>query len=301
MMAVKKGLGRGLDALLGDAPMERERAAEKKPSNPEIPIEFISPNPNQPRRMFNDEAIEELAISIKSRGLLQPILVRPKGGDNYEIVAGERRWRAAQKAKLHVVPVIIRDLTDSETAEIALIENLQRVDLNPVEEAEAYRRLVEIFKHTQEEIAQAVGKSRSHVTNIMRLLKLPARTLDALSSGGVSMGHARALLSAVDPDHFCALVMKHGLSVRETEMLVKREANRGAGQKTAGDKAKKTASGADRTKDADTRSLESDLATALGLEVDITHTRKGSGSVTINYLTLDQLDDICRRLMETGV
>ncbi|MEO1137767.1 MAG: ParB/RepB/Spo0J family partition protein, partial [Pseudomonadota bacterium] len=228
-----KGLGRGLDALLGDAPVARkvedgagksapagDRAGAPGPRR-ELPIEHLKPNSDQPRRRFDKDAIEELAASISAKGMLQPILVRPKGTDRFEIVAGERRWRAAQKAKLHKVPVIIRELTDEETAEIALIENVQRVDLNPVEEAAAYERLSDVHGRTQEQIAKAVGKSRSHVANIMRLLGLPRPALDALSSGAITMGHARALLGADAPANALRLVLKNDYSVRQTEALIR--------------------------------------------------------------------------------
>ncbi|MHA7873025.1 MAG: ParB/RepB/Spo0J family partition protein, partial [Hyphococcus sp.] len=269
-----------------------------------LPIEHLQPNADQPRRLFGKEAIEELASSIRAKGLLQPILVRPIGENEYEIVAGERRWRAAQKAKLHNVPVIIRELTDEEAAEIALIENVQRVDLNPVEEAAAYQRLTERFGRTQDEIAKTVGKSRSHVANTMRLLNLPQKALDALVAGMITMGHARALLASSAPDRALAFVIDRGLSVRQTERYI-RDAE-GALGKTGGGSAggakstaKTKASGA--AKDADTRALERDLSAALGLDVSISHSTKGAGSITIDYLTLDQLDDLCRRLMGAGV
>ena len=304
MSALKKGLGRGLDALLGDAPKSRAEAAEAAPkSRTTLPIEFLKPNPNQPRRVFNDDAIDELASSIKARGLLQPILVRPMGEGAYEIVAGERRWRAAQKAKLHDVAVVIRELTDEEAAEIALIENVQRVDLNPVEEARAYQRLVEVYKRSQDEIAKAVGKSRSHVANTMRLLALPELALEALQKGAISAGHARALLTAPTPEIALAKVLERNLSVRDTEMLVKglqsldrKGETPGVGK--AGEAPKKSVSG---KKDADTRALEADLAAALGLEVEVEHSPKGAGAVTIRYLNLDQLDDIVRRLTGAAV
>ncbi len=300
-----KGLGRGLDALLGDAP--KERAAQTasregdKPAGPkrELPIEHLKPNADQPRRIFDKDAIEELAASIAAKGLLQPILVRPKGKDAYEIVAGERRWRAAQKAKLHNVPVIIRELTDEETAEIALIENVQRVDLNPVEEAAAYRHLNDAFGRTQDEIAKAVGKSRSHVANIMRLLNLPQKAIDALSAGAISMGHARALLGSSAPEQACTIVLKRDLSVRETEALV-REAEkelRPGREKAKSDKNEAKTKGSAGPKDADTRALERDLSAILGLDVTIDHSKKGAGAITVSYRTLDQLDDLCRRLM----
>ncbi len=309
-----KGLGRGLDALLGDAPTRAAvtSAPDKKPEAPagpkrELPIEQLKPNADQPRRIFDKDAIEELSKSIAARGLLQPILVRPTGPDSYEIVAGERRWRAAQKAQLHKVPVIIRELTDEETAEIALIENVQRVDLNPVEEAAAYARLAEVYGRTQEEIAKAVGKSRSHVANIMRLLNLPQKALDALAANEISMGHARALLGSSSPQQMLDIVLKGGLSVRQTEHYIRQaEAEIKSAKskgKSGGDSAKGVVkpTAASGPKDADTRALERDLSAILGLEVAIEHTKKGAGAITVKYLTLDQLDDICRRLMGSGV
>ncbi len=296
-----KGLGRGLDALLGDS-KAKEEPREAGPKR-ELPIEFLTPNKDQPRRVFDQAAIDELAQSISEKGLLQPILVRPMGADAYEIVAGERRWRAAQKAKLHNVPVIIRELTDEDAAEIALIENVQRVDLNPVEEASAYRRLAENFGRTQDQIAKAVGKSRSHVANIMRLLELPRKALDALTSGELTFGHARALAGSSHPDKVCAIVLERGLSVRQTEAVVRetearlRESKHGATEEKSPEKAKSSGG----SKDADTRALERDLASILGLEVEIDHSKKGSGSLIINYMTLEQLDDLCRRLMGSGV
>ena len=334
----KQGLGRGLGALLGDAPVlddtrppsrpdaaRPETAASSAPQDAnsgsgaqavapalagarQVPIEYLAPNPDQPRRIFNEDAIAELAASLKARGMLQPILVRPRGENAYEIVAGERRWRAAQKAQLHVVTVIIRNLTDEQTAEIALIENVQRVDLNPAEEAEAYQRLSDVYGRTQEDIAKAVGKSRSHIANLMRLLNLPPAAMEALKSGAVSMGHARALLAAPQPDEALKVVIARELSVRETERLCQRLAN-GDSAGPAKDGSSQTESAASDakkpakplSKDADTRALENDLAAALGLEVAIDHSRKGSGEVSIRYLTLDQLDDICRRLMQAGI
>ncbi|WP_428407282.1 ParB/RepB/Spo0J family partition protein [Hyphococcus sp.] len=309
-----KGLGRGLDALLGDAPssragVEEVSAAPAAPAGPkrELPIEQLKPNADQPRRVFDKDAIEELANSIAAKGMLQPILVRPKGPDTYEIVAGERRWRAAQKAQLHKVPVIIRELTDEETAEIALIENVQRVDLNPVEEAAAYSRLSDVYGRTQEEIAKAVGKSRSHVANIMRLLNLPQKALDALSANAITMGHARAILGSSSPKQMLDIVLKGDLTVRETENYIRQaEAEiRGGSKPSSGGKSEvkstPSSSGGGASKDADTRALERDLSAILGLDVAIDHSKKGAGSVTINYLTLDQLDDICRRLMGAKV
>lgn len=306
MNPIKKarGLGRGLDALLGDAPALRRQepvdAGAPGRRGLTLPIEFLSPNPTQPRRHFNEDAIEELASSIRARGLLQPILVRPAGKDRYEIVAGERRWRAAQSAGVHDVPVVIRALDDTEAAEIALIENVQRVDLNPMEEAAAYARLADVYARTQDEISKAVGKSRSHIANMMRLTALPPKCRRALEEGALTMGHARALLGAARPDDALSAVLKQGLNVRDTEAFVKK-LNEGPAQKTAAigrEPAKPSVPG---RKDADTRSLEADLAAALGLEISIDHKPKGSGNITISYRSLDQLDDVCKRLMGTGV
>ncbi|GJL90893.1 ParB/RepB/Spo0J family partition protein [Hyphococcus sp.] len=311
-----KGLGRGLDALLGDAPSVREAARQSasmadsaqsgagdKGPRRELPIEQLKPNADQPRRIFDKDAIEELANSIAAKGMLQPILVRPKQDGTYEIVAGERRWRAAQKAQLHNVPVVIRELTDEEAAEIALIENVQRVDLNPVEEAAAYARLSDVYGRTQEQIAKAVGKSRSHVANIMRLLNLPQKALDALAASHISMGHARALLGSSAPKQMLDIVLKGGLSVRQTEDYIRKaEADIKTGAKTSLDpKSPEKTMASGSSKDADTRALERDLSAILGLDVAIDHSKKGAGAITVKYLTLDQLDDICRRLMGAGV
>ena len=301
----KKGLGRGLNALLGDAPVADEpSASEPRPDEPrrELPIEFLKPNASQPRRIFDEASIEELANSIKARGLLQPILVRPLGDDKYEIVAGERRWRAAQLAALHSVPVVIREFDDQTTAEIALIENVQRVDLNPIEEARGYQRLVKEYGRTQEEIANAVGKARSHIANLIRLLKLPPQVIDAVYADDIAMGHARALLAADDPIKALKVVLDKGLSVRQTEALVRTQfsPDRKDGDEPKSDNAKST-SKKKAGGDADTRALERDLSAILGLEVSIEHNKSGAGSITIDYLSLDQLDDVCRRLMGSGV
>jgi len=303
MTALKKrqGLGRGLDALLGEAPKAADIAPAPARARTSLPIEFLRPSPNQPRRAFNEDAIGELAASIKARGLLQPILARPLGEGLYEIVAGERRWRAAQKAGLHDVPVIIRELTDEEAAEIALIENVQRVDLNPVEEARAYQRLSEVYGRSQEEIARVVGKSRSHVANTLRLLAFDEITIELLEKGEVTAGHARAALAAPKPGVALLAAAKEGWSVRETERFVKEliaiEEEK-AGKRPPYVPERRPRQSAHGSKDADTRALESDLAEVLGLEVEITHGPKEAGAVVIRYLNLDQLDDICRRLME---
>jgi ParB family chromosome partitioning protein len=319
------GLGRGLDALLGDAPAPKPDGPRAETTRAEttraemgrnemgpgaagrgrmvLPIAFLAPGVSQPRRTFDDAAIAELADSIKARGLLQPILVRPLGENRFEIVAGERRWRAAQKAGLHDVPVVIRELSDDAAAEIAIIENVQRVDLSPVEEARAYQRLMETHKRSQEEIAKAVGKSRSHIANLIRLLALPPRPLEALERGEITMGHARAILPAPNHDAALDLILKRGLSVREIERVVaealRMKKERADGGSSGG---KSSAPGKPPArKDADTRALEQELAAALGLEVEIDHAPKGTGVVSIRYLNLDQLDDLMRRLTGSGV
>ncbi len=280
------GLGRGLSALLGE--VEREQPIEAGETLTEgvrlIPVADIRPHPDQPRRHFDEEKLDELAQSIAERGVLQPIVVRRIGG-GYQIVAGERRWRAAQRARLHEVPTLIRDLNDTETLEIAIIENIQRADLNAIEEAEAYQRLVSDFGHTQEALGKLVHKSRSHVTNLLRLLDLPAKVRQEVATGALSMGHARALITADDPEKLAAEVIKRGLSVRDTERLARTEkgprGQRAAKQKPA--------------PDADIAALERQLGDMLGLAVKIAHVGEG-GTVTLSYSSLDQLDMICQRL-----
>lgn len=311
------GLGRGLSALLeemgsavapprsepGTAPAVPAGDAGSSMGAQMLPMAMISPNPKQPRRRFDETAQAELIASVKRQGLLQPILVRPVDGGRFEIVAGERRWRAAQAAQLHDVPVLVRRLTDEEAFEVALVENVQRQDLNAIEEAEGYKRLIDDYGHTQEDIARIVGKSRSHVANMMRLLALPELALEALDKGAITAGHARALLTAPTPEIALAAVLKKNLSVRDTELLVRgMQALDKRGEldglcKPQG-APKPSVSG---KKDADTRALEADLAAALGLEVEIDHSPKGAGAVTIRYLNLDQLDDIVRRLTGAAV
>jgi ParB family chromosome partitioning protein len=308
-----RGLGRGLDALLGEAGLkpsgpaaapyagEADSALGVQPQNRRLmtlPIEFLKPNPNQPRKHFGKAEIEDLAESIKARGLLQPILVRPIAHEHYEIVAGERRWRAAQMAMVPDIPVIIRQLSDEAAAEIALIENVQRVDLNPIEEAAAYQRLVEVHGRTQEEVAGAVGKSRSHIANLIRLMSLPDKAREALEEGRITAGHARALLGSKNPLAALDAVLKRGLNVRDTERRVKEEGAAAAAPAPPREPGKAAVPG---RKDADTRALEADLASALGLEIAIDHKPRGSGTLTISYRSLDQLDDVCKRLMGQGV
>ena len=283
---MKRGLGRGLSALLGEVAREQPIApqAAREAGIHMLPVAELVPNPDQPRRHFDEAALDELAASLGSRGLIQPIVVRPKGG-GFEIVAGERRWRAAQRARLHDVPVIVRELDDAETIELAIVENVQRQDLNAIEEAQAYRRLAEDYGHTQEALARIVGKSRSHVANLLRLLDLPDPVRNALADGRLTMGHARALAAAPDPVELAHEVMRRDLSVRETEALARGASPRRTRQPPIEYKGS----------DADVAMLERQLCDQLGLRVTIAHGPKG-GSVTVAYATLDQLDMVCQRL-----
>ncbi|MDD9725279.1 ParB/RepB/Spo0J family partition protein [Roseovarius sp. SK2] len=290
----KRGLGRGLSALMSDvaesqdAPENAAKAADKA-----VPIEKIEPNPDQPRRDFDEAAMQDLASSIGAKGIIQPLIVRPnpRKSGAYEIVAGERRWRAAQLAKLHDVPVIVREFDDTEVLEVAIIENIQRADLNPVEEAAGYSQLMERFGHTQEKLAQALGKSRSYIANLVRLLGLPDDVLTYLRDGRLSAGHARALITSDDPSGLASQVLKKGLSVRETEKLAKKSEGN-----IFSDEGKPKKKGSAQ-KDADTKALEGDLAANLGMKVALNH-KPGAenGSMTISYTSLDELDDLCRKL-----
>ena len=290
-----KGLGMGLQALLGEAARPLGSAgAEAAPSRGgvrEIEIARIRANPNQPRIQFDEEALDELAESIRQRGVLQPILLRPDG-DDYLIVAGERRWRAAQRARLHAIPAIVRDIDDSATAELALIENIQRQDLNPLEEAEGYRQLIQRHGHTQDDIGRLVHKSRSHVANLLRLLDLPEFVRESLLKGDISMGHARAVATSEDPEELTREIVAKGLSVRQAEERARRERNRpGPGA----DIGRASARNAAKAFDADLDALERQLGDILGLKVQVTHKGQG-GSVILNYSSLDQLDMVCQRL-----
>lgn len=296
----RPGLGRGLGALLGDIAREAPIQPGDQPTPGGVrmlPVGSLSPHPDQPRRHFEEAALDELAASIAARGLIQPIVVRPHGKD-YQIVAGERRWRAAQRARLHEVPVVVRDFDDAQTLEIALIENIQRQDLNAIEEAQAYQRLAGEFGHTQEALAKIVHKSRSHVANLLRLLELPDTVQAQVVTGALSMGHARALLGADEVESLADQVIARGLSVRETEKLT-REAKGGGRKGSSGaDKAPRT--GGQDAADADIAALEGQLADLLGLSVRIAHGEKG-GTLTLSYSTLDQLDMVCQRLTGEGI
>ena len=280
-----KGLGKGLSALLGEAPTSAPPAEALSRGGPrEIEIGRIRPNPHQPRTHFDETAIDELADSIAERGVLQPILLRASG-DGFEIVAGERRWRAAQRAGLHAIPAIVREIDDSATAELALIENIQREDLNAIEEAEGYRQLVNRYGHTQEAVAKIVHKSRSHVANLLRLLDLPESVRQSLMRGDINMGHARAIAAAPDPEALTREVVAKGLSVRQAEARAKR-AKRGPSELVL-DKS--------RAVDPDLAALERQLGDMLGVRVQVAHKGQG-GQVSLHYSSLDQLDMICQRL-----
>jgi ParB family transcriptional regulator, chromosome partitioning protein len=279
------GLGRGLSALLGEQVREEPIAAgaERSSGVRTVPVSELEPHLEQPRRFFDEAALDELARSIEARGLIQPIVVRPWQG-KYQIVAGERRWRAAQRARLHEVPVIVREFGDAETLELALVENIQREDLNAIEEAEAYSKLIKRFGHSQDALGKLVHKSRSHIANLLRLLDLPEGVRTMVADGRLSMGHARALITAPDPEGLARQVVERGLSVRETERLA--QSARPASARVA--RAPKEA-------DADIAALERQLGDILGLKVKIAY-GGGAGSVTLGFSSLDQLDLICQRL-----
>lgn len=302
--AKRSALGRGLGALMGETrreePLARPTAAPAgalESGLAMLPIAQIQPHPEQPRRHFDEAALDELAQSIASRGVIQPIVVRPQGSGRYQLVAGERRWRAAQRAQLHEIPAIIRKLDEREVTALALIENLQREDLNPIEEARAYQRLSERDGLTQQEIAEFVDKSRSHVANMMRLLGLPGEVLDHVATGALSMGHARALAALPDPAPIARQILAKGLSVRDAERLAKRASR--TDETTQPRRARAERDAADS---ADIAAVQAHLEEFLGLKVSIqTDADPRTGAVTIRYRTLDQLDLICQRLTGGGI
>lgn len=282
----RRVLGRGLSALMADTHLDQISENTVRRPDTVLPIERIFPNPDQPRRDFDAGSLEDLASSLRQKGIIQPLIVRPKP-EGYEIVAGERRWRAAQLAQLHEVPVIIRELDDREVIEIAIIENIQRSDLNAIEEAFAYRQLMEKFGHTQEKMAEALSKSRSHIANLLRLLNLPDEVQALVRSGELSSGHARALIGTENPLKLAQQVISGGLSVRETEKLVQKPARSPASARPV------------QEKDADTRALEGDLSANLKMAVSINHEQGGNGgTVSIRYNSLEQLDLLCRALSQ---
>jgi ParB family chromosome partitioning protein len=286
----RRRLGRGLAALIG----EIERPAEVQQQQPKVaadrsaPIEFLAPNPRNPRRNFDDAELSDLAQSIREHGIVQPVVVRPSGDSGrYEIIAGERRWRAAQRAGLNEIPVIVRDVNDRVALELAIVENVQRADLNPVEEAQGYQQLIDDHNYTQADLGNIIGKSRSHVANTLRLLKLPDQIRDMIVDGALTAGHARTLVTASDPAALARRIVDGGLSVRQAEALSQQPAQ-----------ANDNPSGRSRRpadKDADTLALEKLLSDASGLKVVISHKDRG-GEVRIAYRTLEQLDELCRRL-----
>jgi ParB family chromosome partitioning protein len=278
-----RGLGRGLSALFGDEVQEGPRETQDSASRTRsLPIAFLKPNRFQPRRIFREEDLKDLAESIREKGVLQPILVRPAGKpDAYEIVAGERRWRAAQLAKLHEVPVIVRTLTDAQSLEIAIVENVQRADLNAIEEAAAYQDLMTKFQYTQERLSEVIGKSRSHIANTLRLLKLPEAVREMIGSGKLTAGHARALIGTPNPEALAKEILAGAMNVRQAEK--KAQTPKGSSRKP-------------RPKDADTKALEASISNSLGMNVNIEHKGERGGQVKIRYKTLDQLDEIIRRL-----
>lgn len=287
----KRALGRGLSALMGEIGLSGAipESSQVKPvdgSFLRVPIELLRANPNQPRTVFDDKAIEELADSIRQKGIVQPLIVRALSGEDgvYEIVAGERRWRAAQLAQVRTIPVLVRSFDDQEVLEIAIIENVQREGLSAIEEANGYHQLITRFGHTQEKIASALGKSRSHVANVLRLLTLPGEVQNMITSGTLSAGHARALITAPDPIALAARVVGQGLSVRDTEDLARRIVHAPRQKRPR------------RNKDADTKVLEDDLSANLGMTVAIDHKPGGDGLVSIRYKTIEQLDQLCQLL-----
>lgn len=287
----RRPLGRGLSALLGDPALLAGTEAPPSIAPSTVAIDLIAPNPSQPRQSFRDADLDDLAGSIREHGVIQPVILRPapdKPG-TYQIVAGERRWRAAQKAGLHALPAIVRDLDDRQIIELAIIENVQRVDLDPVEEAQGYTQLIETFGYTQEELARIIGKSRSHLANTMRLLALPETVLAMLRNGALTSGHARALITAADPVGLAEQAVARGLTVRQLEVMARKTppSERTKGTRRAPEK------------DADTRVLEGDLSAAIGMRVQIEHRLpEGGGEMRIRYRDLDELDRLCRKLSE---
>lgn len=290
--AGRSRLGRGLAALIGDVGAESSNDRRAGRAQRRVPIDALRPNARNPRRVFPDTELDELANSLRERGIIQPIVARALRGvpDTYEIIAGERRWRAAQRAALHDVPVVIVEATDAEALQLAIIENVQRADLNPLEEAEGYRSLIRDFSHSQDDVARIVGKSRSHVANTLRLQTLPDRVKEHIHSGRLSAGHARALIGHHDAERLADEIVTRGLNVRQVEEIA-REAVKGSGkEQTNSSKAR-----AGAAKNSDTLALEKRLADALGLAVTIDHRERG-GTLSIRYRSLDQLDEVVRRL-----
>jgi ParB family transcriptional regulator, chromosome partitioning protein len=288
--ATRSRLGRGLAALIGD--VGAETSVERQRGQRKLPIGSLRPNARNPRRNFSGTELDELAASLRERGIIQPIVARAVHGaaDAFEIIAGERRWRAAQRAGLHEVPVVIIEATDGEALQLAIIENVQRTDLNPLEEAEGYRSLIRDFSHSQDDVARMVGKSRSHVANTLRLQTLPGPVKEHIQSGRLSAGHARALIGHHDAERLADEIVARGLNVRQVEDIARETGGKGSKQQTKGSKAHRRAA-----KNTNTLALERRLSDALGLAVIIDHRERG-GTLSIRYRSLDQLDDVIRRL-----
>jgi ParB family chromosome partitioning protein len=288
--AARSRLGRGLASLIGDVGAESQGTERASRNQRKVPIEHLRANPRNPRKLFSDAELTELSDSIRERGIIQPIVVRFRSADNFEIIAGERRWRAAQRANLHEVPIVVLDVTDGEALELAIIENVQRTDLNPLEEASGYQSLANEFNHSQDDIAKIVGKSRSHIANTLRLLNLPERVKAYINAGKLTAGHARMLVGQPNAEELADQIVNQGLNVRQVEAMARTSAR---GQARA---VKRTGR---LGKDADTEALESRLTNALGLLVTIDHRANGGGMLQVRYRTLEQLDDVIRRL-ESG-
>lgn len=285
--AGRSRLGRGLASLMGDVGVEAQPGERTARSQRKVPIEYVRANPRNPRKLFSDAELSELADSIRERGIIQPIVVRARGADNYEIIAGERRWRAAQRAGLHEVPIVALDVTDAEALELAIIENVQRSDLNPLEEASGYLSLANEYNHSQEDIARIVGKSRSHIANTLRLLHLPEKVKAYINSGKLTAGHARMLVGQPNAEELADQIINQGLNVRQVEAMARK-----SGRQQARDGKHARQSG----KDADTEAVEKRLSDVLGLAVTIDHRAHGGGTLQVKYKTLEQLDDVIARL-----
>lgn len=290
MVKRKGGLGRGLDSLLSGSATSKITSSEIAPGDQlkTLPVELIQRSPLQPRTRFDEEELQSLAASIRAKGVIQPIVVRPVDGGNYEIIAGERRWRASQLAERHEIPAIVRQVEDSDAMAMALIENIQRQDLNPIDEANALQRLLDDFELTHQQVADAVGRSRTAVTNLLRLRSLPEEVSELVENGALEMGHARALLGAAEQQQITLAkkVVRERLSVRQTEALVKRSSDNDQGKKTP----------AKTRKDPNITQLEQSLADRLGARVQIQHSQRGSGKLVVNYSTLEELDGILEHL-----
>ncbi|AMN38701.1 ParB/RepB/Spo0J family partition protein [Rhodoplanes sp. Z2-YC6860] len=285
--AARSRLGRGLASLMGDVGVESQANERGARSQRKVPIEFVRANPRNPRKLFSEAELAELADSIRERGIIQPVVVRARGADSYEIIAGERRWRAAQRAGLHELPIVVLDVSDAEALELAIIENVQRSDLNPLEEATGYQSLGKEYNHTQEEIAKIVGKSRSHIANTLRLLNLPEKVKAYINSGKLTAGHARMLVGQPNAEELAEQIVNQDLNVREVEAIAR---------KMSQQQAKPGKGAAAAAKDPDTAALEERLGNVLGLSVTISHRASGSGSLQVKYRTLEQLDDVIARL-----